>query len=446
MPRFHKSTIDVGSDGFKEIVDKFEKNRKFRFVVEKKVITEDGDVLPGSGIMSARGEHYAFPDNSPEQLKAIKEDRTRIKSLGIMPDDEYEIPSYAGTVYDWKPFKVELYGITRDKIATIRDSVFSTGRLLRQASIHGASHSVAMMLKLLDNDIKFDYAYYTNLPNEMIDEREYVLYYVRHVLKVPLVMIVPQNTAEEYFYRKAVFPTMFRRWCTDQMKLDPLRKFLAVEYFKHLPKNSSFDMLQFLGMQGFQSPGRAALSPKPSPSMLSIPQPFTRIPPATCEVHESGNLKGYPVKMNVINWPVDRQTGQLTSVDAMIQGRKDGRVMRIFDMLPVYYLSHEDDLDLIRNASIIRNPNEREFGRHGCVLCPFADWRYYHQLRTKYKKLYQICVDRRYEASRRQIEEGKRKEPWTQYGNKSFSEAMAEFSYKDADGVVHHYSKKDPPL
>jgi len=50
--------------------------------------------------------------------------------------------------------------------------------------------------------------------------------------------------------------------------------------------------------------------------------------------------------------------------------------------------------------------------------------------------LYEIATKRKLEASRRQITEGKRKESWTQYGNKGFSAAMEEFGY----------TKKDPPF
>jgi len=442
MPGFHKSVQDIGNGEFHELVARFEKHRNFKFVVDRKVKNDDGEDVeyePGSGIMSQRGEQYAFPANDPAILAEIKEDRKYVKGLKTEPDETYEIPSLNGRKYEWKPHRVELYGITHDKIERIRDDVFSSGRLLRQASIHGASHSIAMLVTLLKEKIPFDYCYYTNLPNEMIDEREYVLYYTRHVLKVPLIVIVPQNTAEEYFYRRQVFPTQFRRWCTDLMKLDPLRRFLKIEYLDQLPKNSSFDMLQFLGMQAFQSPGRAAMSPKPQPSMLSVPQPFKKVPSPTCEVYESGKQMGTIMNINVVNWPVDRGTGQFTGIEDLkdMRARNGRRVMRVFDMLPVFYLSHEDDMAIIRNKKIIRNPNEREFGRHGCLLCPFADWHYYHQLRTtpRYKHLYEECVKRRYAASQQQIEKGDRKEPWMQYGSSNYTNAMAEFGYTKKDPV-----------
>lgn len=428
MARFHRSAQDVGNGDYKAIIDKFEKTRKFGIVTESQ------------GIMSERGEHYAFPDNSPADLAKIKEDRDFLKGLTFQPKDEFKITqkgelleetrsNQARKKHDWLPFKYKLYRIDRNKINKIAKEVLA-GRLLRMASIHGATHSVAELITILDEKIPFDFCYYSNIPTEQDGELEYVLYYTQEILKVPLVMGVPQNTAMEYYYQVGRYPTQFARWCTDRMKLEPIRRFFNMFFLSNVEPGNHIDILQFLGMQAFQSAGRASLDPKPTPSMLSVPQPYQRVPYPSCQVYDTGQNIGGLKKYQVINWPVYEDTGILIPMNEWHKREPELSIMRVFDTLPVFYLSHEDDLDLLESVCAIRNPNEREFGRHGCVLCPFADWRYYHQIRTNYKKLYKYITIVKNEASRAQIEKEKMKKPWTQYGTANFREAIGEAGYE----------------
>jgi 3'-phosphoadenosine 5'-phosphosulfate sulfotransferase (PAPS reductase)/FAD synthetase len=303
-----------------------------------------------------------------------------------------------------------------------------------------------MLCTLVNDGIPFDFAYYTNLDNEIEGEFEFVKYYTRYVLNVPLVIGRSQNTADEFFYNKGRWPSQRARWCTDLMKLDPLRGLFKKFFHDPMDAGQHVDIVQFLGMQAFQSPGRAKMSPDAKPSMLSVPKPYINVENTHCEVWESGQFKGKPKKINVANWPVDRKTGKFIGMEKWHEMSPDLKIMRVFDMLPIFYLDHEDDLDILENNGIIRNPSEIRWGRHGCVICPFANFRYYHEMHVNYPKIYKMCVKRRDLTSQKQLESGSLKAVWTQFGKNKFTEEMAKFGYHDDQGKFHHYTKDDPPF
>jgi 3'-phosphoadenosine 5'-phosphosulfate sulfotransferase (PAPS reductase)/FAD synthetase len=327
--------------------------------------------------MSGRGEHYAFPQNTPQQLADIGKMRSWLRQYGLsreaQPNDSTLIPLSGDSEneVDWKPFYLETFGTYMGhpfKIADIKALAHDArvyNRLIKIAQYHGAAHSLAMALQLIKEKIPFDFLMHNDVPNEMPDELEYVKYTALYALKLPLVITRLQNTAEEYLYKKALLMSDRARWCTNEWKIRPFKKFLRFFFFNKeeldkVPDAKYVDILQLLGMQAFQSPGRRGLNPFPTPSNISVPR---------AQFWE--------------NQP---------------EGK---RILRVFDALPVHALSHEDDLALIADAGINRNPSELEMGRHGCLLCPYASIPYYLQLKENYPTLFETC--------KRRVREGNRK-------------------------------------
>lgn len=447
---------------FKKLVEAFESNRMFDMKRESQ------------GIMSNRGEHYKFPMITDETLQVIEMDREYINGLNITPDESFPVKNKVSTYAD---HEIELFGISRNDIDNIFQNARKNNRLIRIASVHGATHSFAMAASLKAWNIPFDFCYYSNLPSEVPGEREYVLYYIRFVLGLPLVVAVPQisdktkyeSTSLEYFTRSRMLPNMRKRWCTMRMKLFPYQDFLISEFYNKLDQGEYLDIVQFLGMQAFQSKGRAALSPKPTPSNLSWPYSYFKY-------FEAKGAKGKKIydecgdALVYINWPIkvmvngkpkvlftpeerridmiDWKTVQPVTLKEWRSVDPETPVMRIFDMLPIHHLSHNEDLEIVENLGAIRNPNEREFGRHGCILCPFADWHYYHNLRKNRPDLYEIAATLRDACGSLQVEEGSKPKGWTwyQFGGKDFKKIMEKSGYTDEKGVYHAYTKDDPPF
>jgi 3'-phosphoadenosine 5'-phosphosulfate sulfotransferase (PAPS reductase)/FAD synthetase len=408
------------------------------------------------GVMSQRGEHYKVPVLDPANVARIEANRNYIRGLNIQPDDSFKIPwAVEGKTeetedyfYKWKPHLVELFGIDRAGLDNIANDVIRTKRLARIVSIHGAEHSVAMLIMLLELHIPFDFCYYTELPTEQMDEYDYVKYYVQALanifkVKIPLVVVVPQDDAETYYERSAMYPREDKRWCTLKMKLNPYKKLLKEIFYEKLEPGDYVDILQFLGMQAFQSEGRASLNPYATPSFLSLPPPYEETPEEKerkkREKEEKAKAKqnqalGERVmrggKEWLANWPsTDMNQWQRLMQNGTITNRS---VMRVFDMLPVFKLSHEDDLAMLARHDIKRNPNSEFFGRHGCMLCPFASWQYYHQLKLSYPKIYARACQIRDMASETGIhkqpgESGYLAKRWTQF--KKVSRAMERAGY-----------------
>lgn len=381
---------------FAEIVNDFEKTRKFVAKGESE------------GFMSDRQSSYELPTTDPATLKEIEADRKFIKSLKIIPDETFEIPRGSVVKYPWKPDRIELYNISSVQIAGAVDACIKSNRTLRTASIHGAAHSFSMLLYLIQENIHFDFANYINLPGEMPGEREFVLYYAVHLLKVPFVMIVPQDTVLDYYYRTRILPTAVRRWCTRDMKIRPFERFAKSEMYSRVGPGQYIDIVNFMGMQSHQSTRRAKMSQAPTPALASIPPPKKRINDPSCAVHESGQKAGKPIKIWINNWPARNMADWFKT-------KPNARVLRQFNMLPVFHLSEDDNRDIIENAGGIRNPNEREYGTHGCLVCPFKKIPYYLYLKEKHPDLWKTCLKTRDEATRARVEEGTLEKTFTQF-------------------------------
>jgi 3'-phosphoadenosine 5'-phosphosulfate sulfotransferase (PAPS reductase)/FAD synthetase len=462
---------------FNTMINRFESTREFQLGSES------------LGVMSQRGEHYKMPmklddPRFPQFMKTIEAFRHELRSMNIQPDQTYEIPwAVEGKIkkilndvetvgkdqaikiwgkkavdkaieneedkdyfYEWKPHRVELYGINRDGLDKIARDAIATKRLVRIASIHGAEHSVAMLITLLEQGIPFDFCYYTELPTEQMDEYDYVKYYVQALAMkfgriIPLVVVVPQDSAETYFERKAIYPREDKRWCTMALKLNPYKKLLKDIFYNKLEPGDYVDILQFLGMQAFQSEGRASLNPYATPSFLSLPPPYEETP----EEKERKRQAKAKQKQNqalgervmrggkewLANWPsTDMNQWQRLMQNGTLPNRT---IMRVFDMLPVFKFSHEDDLAMLERHGIKRNPNSLFFGRHGCVLCPFASWEYYHQLKMTYPEIYAEACKIRDMASEHGIhkkegESGYLAKRWTQF--KKVTRAMERAGYR----------------
>lgn len=329
------------------------------------------------GQMAGRGEHYALPHNSPQQLADIGRMRAWLqefaKTREAQPNDHVMIPlkGESEEELDWKPFIIETYGQYQEhqfKIADVEElarDALGYNRLVKIAQVHGADHSLAMILQLIKEKIPFDFVAHNDVPNEMPDELEFVKYAYLYALKMPLLLIRLQNTAEEYLYNKALLMSDRARWCTNEWKIRPFKKFLRYFFFdKEMldkqPDVKYVDVLQYLGIQSYQSTPRAAMNPLPTPSKLSIPK--------------------------AIHW------------DTAPPGK---RILRVFDALPVHKLSFEESVAMIEKAGMLRDPNVLEFGRHGCLLCPYASIPYFLQLKENYPSLFEIC--------QRRVREGNRK-------------------------------------
>jgi len=411
---------EKGIDEFVQILDRFEKTRKFELG------TDD------TGMMSQRASRLPqFPASIPGSpvLAKIQEDRIRLRGMNIQPTETYQlemmdqnipeskmgtdIPTTPGAKqrYNYLPATVSMYGINGDALSKIRNKAVETHRLVRIASVHGASHSVGMVIALKKNNVQFDFAYYSHIPNEMIDEAEYVIYYTQ-ALKIPLVMITLNNSAVEYFYRAQMWPSGPKRWCTLNMKLKPYKRFLSAIFLGDVtwrdPKDNMLkrldtpyklnggqyiDIVQFLGLQGWQSPGRAAIGFGPNPSFLSVPPPYKTFGQAGIKKNKAmGDVVKRGTKEYIENWPS-------TNIKDLLATYPNDPVMRVFDMMPSFRFEYDDDIRMINQEGLMQNPNEREFGIHGCLCCPFRDFFYYHQLRQFYQDEYAKAIARRDAAS-----------------------------------------------
>lgn len=461
---------------FPALVERFEKTREYVTGKESK------------GMLSDRDKRYKVPAYNVQDIAKIKMIRNYLHELRKHPefkaDETYEIPRsnqqelYATEaeeleaheeaiqsgkrfLWPWKPDKIELYGITRRKLALIQTDCLMTHRTLRIASIHGATHSLVTLEYLVRNHVAFDFAMYVNLPNEMPDEREYVLYYTRVVLKVPLVMIIPLDDADTYFFRAQAFPTPGLRWCTKYMKLQPIERFLADTFLK-IPKGNYIDVITFLGLQQHQSIGRSKLSPDATPSLTSTP-PYidymykSEINPKTGRMHKvpiymmwKNPKTGEKIpgrRLKGVNWPAK-------TMSEWFQKKPNAIVMRVFNMLPTFYYKPEDNaktlrriIDPIRNAPIYQNPNELEYGSHGCLVCPYKSWEFYHHLKKFHPALYKEAIERRDLAteilrkkqsyiSKKTGETKKREAVFTQFGGRRFTKVMEAYGY----------TREDPPF
>lgn len=382
---------------FKAMVDEFENTRKFIAKSESE------------GFASDRSDIYKMPVHSKKILDEIKADREYIRSLNPQPDEVFEIKGVQKKKYTWLPDRIECYNITRSELNDIARECVETHRTLRTASIHGASHSFSMLVSLLRNGINFDFANYVNLPNEMEDEREFILYYAVCLLQVPFVIIVPQNTAEDFYEFSGILPTAKNRWCTRDMKIKPFLRFRDQILSSNIPaKGGYLDIINFMGMQRHQSTRRSKMNPGPVPALGSKPPPFIKQLSPTCRVHEYGQHVGDFKKIKVKNWPAD-------TMKEWFKLKPKARVTRQFNMLPVFELSEENNLELIRSVNGIQNPNEREYGTHGCLICPFKKIPYYLYLKENRPDLYKIALRRRDLATKRLVESKKREGTFTQF-------------------------------
>lgn len=316
-----------------------------------------------SRMTGSHQSHYEIP--SIEEVERIRpqleRDKKKIKAISqnIQPTEVIHIPRKKSK-YNWKPYRIELYGITSDELKKMGKNSWKNNELVKINSIHGASHSVAMTEELERNNIDYDFAYYSHVPIEFEGEKDYVKYYARHIYKKPLVIANIEESPEEIFRRQGAFPSDMKRWCVKAFKLHPFKAFLKEYFSSQVPDNEQTVILQFLGIQSFHSPARSEMIPEPTISDLSLEK------------------------------------------------------MLVYQSLPVFDLSEKETDLLIKSGSkrlgkkIIKNYNECEFGRHGCITCSYAGWRYYQHLRENYPKEYEYVIKLRDVSSERGMKKARR--------------------------------------
>lgn len=340
----------------------FEKKKAF----DRKMKSFNGLIMEEtteSRMTGSHMSHYEIP--TPVYVGSIrpqlKRDRKKIKDISqsIQPTEVFYIPRKKSK-YNWKPYRVELYGITSDELRKMGENSWKNNELVKINSIHGASHSLAMTEELDRNNIDYDFAYYSHVPIEFEGEKDYVKYYARHIYNKPLVIVNIEEEPEEIFRRKGAFPTDMKRWCVKEFKLQPFKAFLKEYFYSSVPNDEQAVLLQFLGIQAFHSPSRSEMIPEPTISDLSLEK------------------------------------------------------MVVYQSLPVFDLSEKETDLLIKSGSkrlgkkIIKNCNECEFGRHGCITCSYAGWKYYQHLKENYPKEYDYVIKLRDASSERGMKKARR--------------------------------------
>lgn len=156
------------------------------------------------------------------------------------------------------------------------------------------------------------------------------LEYVKYYTNGFPLLVTAWGRSVEFELERNFPPFRSRRWCTRLYKIRIPRRLLRVFNLR--------GVTILKGMTKFQSKDRAALDP------------------ARCLDPAMGGVR-FPVyqELPIHDWPVEQQ------------------------------------LALLEKHGIARNPNEVQFGIHGCLLCPYRSESYYAMLRDEHPDLYVLC-------------------------------------------------------
>lgn len=322
-------------------------------LVSRGVFETEEKKTDSDGMNSGRGCHYKIPKNDKKTLALIKKDRAYIKTLIPEPDEVFEIKRPKGK-NGFKGFKVSIYGSTKAKLQKIIQKRLDAKEPVFVGSYHGASHSFAMLNVVIKEKLPLDFLFYADVPIEMEGETDQVIYTARILHNVPLVLIQTKDDPLWVFYKKKAFPTKFKRWCTNEFKLIPYKFVLSALIRPLIKRGMKVPIFQYLGIQAFQSDSRSKMNPYPSLSKLS------------------------------------------------------NETFKIFDINPVFPFDEEFNKETIKCVGGIQSCNERQYGRHGCLVCVFSGWRWFQHLKETEPEKYEYALKLREASCRYQVEEGTR--------------------------------------
>jgi hypothetical protein len=412
---------------------KIEKERDLSSAEKSEKERLEAIVESAAGLMSGRVLGYKLPeDQSPKKMQEIKEFREYIASLKYTPDDAYEIEGFSTSAWQ-KPLKVECYNITRQSLQELGERKFHAGEVIKYASIHGASHSIAMIVTLINEGFDVDFYYHANLEMEMDNELDYVRYVLLNVLKdkhLPLVIVSRGESLHDCFYHHGAFPTIFKRWCSEFFKIAPLKALLhdlwdhlvyddvplgdrSVENRKakletikakldtsgRLDDASVDRMFKLKQRKNAKSERNKATEAEIEEytKLDEIWQDMTTEKQLMLEVeHKKEFTRNFAlsqtwrgeslVVMQYIGIQQHQSTGRKKMNPTAVVSDMTDKDLIVFDTLPVFKpygeLTKNKDYDpakpetfnklLINSIGAQQNPNETEMGRHGCLVCPFA--------------------------------------------------------------------------
>lgn len=434
LTRYRKERLDA--------LKKIEKERDLSSAEKSEMERLAALVESAAGLMSGRVLGYKLPkDLTPEKLKKIEEFRQYLSSLKYTPDDMYEIEGFSTSAWQ-KPLKVECYNITRKQLQELGERKFHDGEIIKYASIHGAAHSVAMIAALIKEGFDVDIYYHANLEMEMDNELDYVRYVMLEVLKdkhLPLVIVSRGETLHECMYHHGAFPTIYKRWCSDFFKLAPLKAFIhdlwdhlvyddvslgdrAIENRKtklegvrasldasgRLDDTTIEKMLKLKQKKNAKSErNKASEAEIEEYSKLDeIWQNMTTEKQLTMEIQHqkeftrnlalSQTWRGESiVVMQFIGIQQHQSVGRSRMTATPVVSDMTDKDLIIFDCLPVFKpfgvytkdpefnpANPETFNAVLRNViGVKQNPNEAQWGRHGCLDCSFSGWEFFQRLK-----------------------------------------------------------------
>ncbi len=248
------------------------------------------------------------------------------------------------------PISVEFYGIWKDgtpfmakhlapKITHKQNVPCNCGAGKRVICLHDAPHSIALFLQEKD---RADFAMHNWVPFEYPNVTGFTIAYTQQY-HYPLVVVRALKPVEQFLVENGVpYPPAQRRWCTTQFKIVPTQVFYRQFHLGGIT--------QLLGITKYQSSKRSA--------MWSSVGLSPRLSQATLPVYQE---------------------------------------------LPIFNMTDEEQLRLIQQAGIELNPYYLRYGPngHGCVWCFYKNPRteFYTKLKAQDPALFLMCEYWRHTAS-----------------------------------------------
>lgn len=423
-----------------------------------------------SGMNTGRVEGYKKPILSNDELSQINADRVFLRSLKFTPTDAFEIAEISRSKWV-KPLQVECYNIDRKKLIELGKDKIRKNQTINIASIHGASHSMALLVTCLNKNIDVDFYYHADLEMEMKDELNYVRHVVLNILanrKIPLVIVKRGENVKDIFYHRGAFPTVFKRWCTNLFKVSVFKELMfdlwgdmlfatkplgskALSY-RVAKRASTIEILKARGgsldanerdemdrlkddIESGDLDGVELASVIQRLAMLSERETLDSI------IEKFDNELKYKIEYTKSGRPSYSSTGKHALIANMIGIQSHQSISRshlnpyptmsdmsergllVFNIMPVYrvplpYQTHPDydpekketyNLILLKEIGAMRNVNERRWGRHGCVCCNFAGWPFFQFLKENDPDEWHRAIEIRDQANKKYFEEGKGK-------------------------------------
>ena len=262
------------------------------------------------------------------------------------PNDTIIYPS--STKKDGTP-KQGAYNIVARFYGAYNGEPFSDKHLSREnfdnaIAIHDAPHSVALYLNEIEkNKGKKSFAIHNTVPFAFPFGLEYIKYYT-HKQDFPLVVLTVDKSINDLLKTNGVPKKFHGRWCTRVFKTSPTKSF-----YKY---NDLDGIEERFGMAKWQSSNRAKMNPNRILSEKSTSR------------------------------SKDKKTGE-----SIVKAEK----FKIYQTLPIFEMSQQEQLDIMKKHNIKINPIIEQFNWHGCMWCPYRSPDYYHKLKDQYPKMYEQC-------------------------------------------------------